>query len=309
MTSRAEGRGVGHLPTSPAGLPFADWRASFVNAFRAFLADDCMGLAQQIAYSSLLAFFPATIFLVGLLGLIGAYDTLRELLAPIAPSEVLETIDTLRRDSTGAAASVAFAVGAVGAVWAASGAMSTVIKAVNRASDLTESRPLWKLRLTAIVLVGLTALVVAGLMLLIVFGGPLGTAIADYAGLGDAFELIWAILRWPLAFAAVLLFFALVYYVAPDRTPRNWRWISPGSLVGSVSWLALSGLFALYTSFFDAYSKTYGALVSGIVLLLWLNYSAFALLFGAELNSELERRADTRMADDPTKPSRRPDEP
>jgi membrane protein len=72
--------------------------------------------------------------------------------------------------------------------------------------------------------------------------------------------------------------------------------LTPGSLVGSVMWLALSGLFALYTSFSDSYSKTYGALASGIVLLLWLYYSAFALLFGAELNSELDRQADIRAA-------------
>jgi membrane protein len=108
----------------------------------------------------------------------------------------------------------------------------------------------------------------------------------------------------------MLLFVALVYYLAPNRTERDWRWITPGSLVGSVAWLGLSGLFALYTSFSDSYSRTYGALASGIVLLLWLNFSAFALLFGAELNSELDRRAEIRAAGGPnaglTKPSRRP---
>ena len=91
---------------------------------------------------------------------------------------------------------------------------------------------------------------------------------------------------------------------------RHRSWSTPGSLVGSVAWLALSGLFALYTSFSDTYSKTYGTLASGIVLLLWLNYSAFALLFGAELNSELERQAEIRAAGGENaglvKPSRRP---
>jgi membrane protein len=108
---------------------------------------------------------------------------------------------------------------------------------------------------------------------------------------------------------AVLLFFSLVYYLAPNLDVRNWRWVTPGSLVGSLSWLALSGLFALYTSFSDSYSKTYGALASGIVLLLWLNYSAFALLFGAELNSELDAQAEIHAAGGPDagliRPSRR----
>jgi membrane protein len=279
-------------------------------SFKEFLADDCMGLAQQIAYSSLLAFFPAMIFLVGLLDLVQAYDTLRDFLAPIAPGEVLETIDTLQEETSKGTSVVAFVVGAAGATWAASGAMGSVVKAVNRAYNRVETRPFWKTRLTAIFLVGLTGLTTAGLLLLIVFGGPLGEAIAAKAGLGGAFEWVWAVLRWPLAFVAILLLFAIVYYLAPNADVRNWRWISPGSVVGAVSWLALSGLFSLYTSFSDSYSKTYGALASGIVLLLWLNYSAFALLYGAELNSELDRQAEIRAAggDDAglVKPSRRP---
>jgi membrane protein len=310
VTSRAEGTlHVGRAPSSPVRLSAAEWRSSFVRAGKEFLADDCMGLAQQVAYSSLLAFFPAVIFLVGLLGLIDAYDDLRDFLAPIAPGAVLETVDRLETDSTGVTASLAFVLGAAGAVWAASGAMGTIIKAVNRAYELVETRPFWQTRLTAIVLVALTGLVTAGLFLLIVFGGPLGTAIASAAGLGGAFELVWAIARWPLAFLAILLFFGLVYYLAPDRAVRRWEWISPGAVVAAIGWLGLSGLFALYTSFSDSYSRTYGALASGIVLLLWLHYSALALLYGAELNSQLERRAEIRASGGPnaglTTPSRR----
>ena len=267
-----------------------NWTAAFKSSFRAFLDDDCLGLAQQIAYSALLAFFPAVVFLVGLLDLIGAYGTLRAFLAPIAPSEVLKTIDTLQQDTSKGTSVVAFFAGAAGAVWAASGAMGSVIKAVNRAYERIETRPFWKTRLIAILLVVLTGITTAGTLLLVVFGGPLGDAIARHGHFGGAFDLLWTVLRWPLAFVAVLLFFGLVYYLAPNADVRRWRWISPGSLVGGLAWLALSGLFALYTSFSDSYSKTYGALAGGIVLLLWLNYSAFALLFGAELNSELDRR-------------------
>jgi membrane protein len=268
--------------------------------FKEFLADDAMGLAQQIAFSSLLAFFPAVIFLVGLLGLIDAYDELREFLGPVAPGAVLDTIEEIQQSTRDDGASAAaFVLGAAGAIWAASGAMGSVIKAVNKAYERIETRPFWKTRLIAILLVVLTGLVTAALFLLIVFGGPLGEAIADKARLGGAFDLLWGIARWPIAFLAILLFFALVYYLAPDETHRNWKWVSPGSLVGSVLWLALSGLFALYTSFSDSYNKTYGSIAGGIVLLLWLNYSAFAILFGAELNSELDRQADIDAAGGP----------
>ena len=282
----------------------------FKRTFKAFLADDAMGLSAQVAFSSLLAFFPAVVFLVGLLDLVGAYGTLKDFLAPVAPGDVLDTIDTLQADTSKSTSVIAFVVGAAGAIWAASGAMNAVIKAVNRAYDRVETRAFWQTRLIAIVLVCLMGLVLAGLLLLVVFGGPLGTAIADKAGLGGAFELVWSILRWPIAFVAILLFFSLVYYLAPNLDVRSWKWLTPGALVGGLSWLALSGLFALYTSFSDSYSKTYGALASGIVLLLWLNYSAFALLFGAELNSELDREAEIRAAGGEgaglVKPSRRP---
>ena len=308
MAGAAEAR-VGQTPSSPHKLSRREWVAVFKRSFGEFLSDDCMGLAQQIAFSSLLAFFPAVVFLVGLLDLVGAYDTLNEFLAPIAPGDVLKTIDTLQEDTSKGGSVLAFFVGAAGATWAASGAMGSVIKAVNRAYERVETRPFWKTRIIAIVLVVMTGLTTAGLLLLIVFGGPLGNAIAKQARLGGAFDLFWAIARWPIAFVAILLFFSLVYYLAPNADVRNWKWVSPGSLVGGATWLALSGLFALYTSFSDSYSKTYGALASGIVLLLWLNYSAFALLFGAELNSELEAQAEIHAAGGPeaglTKPSRR----
>jgi len=301
LTSAAEDRPeVGTVPSSPTRLSAREWLDALKRSFKEFLADDAMGLSQQVAYSALLAFFPAVILLVGLLGIIDAYDDLQSFLGPVAPQAVSETIDTLQKDNTSAGTSVAaFLIGAAGAVWAASGAMNAVIKAVNRAYDRTETRPFWKTRLTAIVLVGLNGFVLAALFLLIVFGGPLGEAIADEAGLGTAFNVVWGILRWPIAFVAILLFFAIVYFLAPDRSQRNWKWLSPGSLVGAVLWLVLSALFALYTSLSGSYSATYGSLASGIVLLLWLNYSAFALLFGAELNSELDRQADVRAAGGP----------
>jgi membrane protein len=282
-------------------------------AGKQFLDDDCMGLAQQVAYSSLLAFLPSVILLIGLLGLFGpgAFDSVERFIGSVAPHGVTRMIELAKNDAAHnkSGSAIAFVVGTFGALWAASGAMGSVINAVNRAYDRIETRPFWKVRLTAIVLVVATGLVTAGMFLLIVFGGDLGDAIVRRTGLGGGFKLVWNIARWPLAFVAVLLFFALVYYLAPDTKQRSWRWVSPGSLVGSVLWLALSGLFALYTSFSSSYAKTYGSIAGAIVLLLWLNYSAWAILFGAELNSELDRQADIHAAGGPqaglVKPARR----
>jgi membrane protein len=255
-----------------------------------FLADDCMGLAQQVAYSSLLAFFPAVAFLLGLLGMVHLYDEVQSLLATVAPHGVISFIEGLQKDSSGGASVVAFVVGLVGALWAASGAAGSIIKAVNRAYNCPETRPFWRLRLIAVLLVILTAVTTAATLVLIVFGAPLGSAIASKAHLGTVWDISWAILRWPVTLAALLTFFALVYYLAPNLEVRRWKWITPGAVVGSLLWLALSALFALYATFSGSYSKTYGTLAAGVILLLWLNYTAWAILFGAELNSQVRRQ-------------------
>ncbi|MFL5970412.1 MAG: YihY/virulence factor BrkB family protein [Gaiellaceae bacterium] len=287
---------VGRKARSPERLSRAEWLAALKRSFTQFMHDDCMGLSQQVAYSALLAFFPAMAFLVGALGLLNLFDDVKQLLDPIAPSGVIRFISSLEQDSNGEASAVAFLIGFFGAVWAASGAMGSVIKAVNRAYELQETRPFWRLRAIAIILVISTGITTAGVFLLVVVGGELGHAIAKQAHLGGAFDLIWAILRWPVTFCAILAFFALVYYLAPNKRQRSWKWVTPGSVLGGLLWLALSGLFALYVTFAGNYTKTYGAIATGVILLLWLNYSAFALLYGAELNSELDRQADIRAA-------------
>jgi membrane protein len=304
----------GRSPAGPFGLPGREWVEAFKRALKQFIADDCMGLAQQVAFSALLAFLPTVVLLIGLLGLFGtgAFNEVERFVDTVAPKGVLDVIDLAKQDAAQnkQGSAIAFAVGTLAALWAASGAMGAVMKAVNRAYNRVETRPFWKQRLTALVLVIATGLVTAGMFLLIVFGGSLGDAIVRRTGLGDSFKLFWDIARWPIALVAVLAFFAFVYYLAPNVDHRNWRWLSPGSLVGAVMWLALSGLFALYTSYSGSYARTYGSIAGAIVLLLWLNYSAWAILFGAELNAELERQAGIHAAGGPkaglVRPARRP---
>ena len=269
--------------------------------FGRFVADDCTGLAKEIAYSSLLAFFPAIVALIGLLDLLDAYGTLRSFLDPVAPKAVLDLIDTFAQDSGGKGSAVALILGTATALWASSSAMSTVVQTVNTAYELHETRPLWKRRILALVLVLACAVVTVGLVLLVIFGGTLGHAIADRAGYGSAFTVVWNLVRWPLAFVTVMLLFELVYYLGPNDE-RDWRWFSAGSALGAVSWVALSGLFALYTALSNSYTRTYGTLVGVIILIVWLNYTAYALLFGAELNAQIERERATPASPPRTSP-------
>ena len=254
-----------------------------------------MGLAQEVAYSSLLAFFPAVIALIGLLDLINAYGALQSFLDPVAPKAVTQLIDSFKRDSGGSGSIVALVLGSTLAVWAASGAMGSVVKAVNRTYDRRETRPFWKVKLISILLVLVSALVTAG------------DAAPDRAR-RDARRCDLA------ANAQRRVHVGVEPPALADRVRRGARALrvdlllraehrgaplalgDGGAVVGAVMWLALSGLFALYTSFSNSYTKTYGTLAGGIILLLWLNYSAWAILFGAELNAQLDRQADHRDA-------------
>lgn len=312
-TATTEGTRTGPAPQTPTRLRFGEWLDVLKRAAKGFLADDCMGLAQQVAYSSLLAFLPTVILAIGLLGLFGngAFDSLRSFVGTVAPSGVMKMITLAQQDAAAnkGGSALAFVLGLFGAVWAASGAMGSVMKAVNRAYKRMETRPFWKQRVIAILLVAANGVVLAGVFILLIFGGAIGDAIANKAGLGGAFKLVWNVARWPIVFVAILLFFALVYYLAPNKDQRSWKWVTAGSVAGAVIWLVLSALFALYTSFSSSYAKTYGSVAGAIILLLWLNYSAWAILFGAELNSELDRQADIHAAGGPnaglTEPGKR----
>ena len=258
-----------------------------------------MGLAQEVAYSSLLAFFPAVVALVGLLDLINAYGALRELPRPGRTEGGHRSDPSSPGRTPGASGSiVALVIGLVAAVWVASRRDGLGRQGGQPAYDRMETRPFWKVRLISIVLVLASGVVTAGMLLLIVIGGTLGDAISRQGARSAARSLGVEHRRGGRSRSrSVLLLFGLVYYLAPNAEQRELE--VADARVGArraLMWLALSGLFALYTSFSSSYSKTYGALATGIILLLWLNYSAWAILFGAELNSELDRQADIHAA-------------
>ncbi len=151
--------------------------------------------------------------------------------------------------------------------------------------EIEEARPFWKQLLISIFLsLGVAALLLFALVL-VVFGPEIGGAVADVVGLGYVFEVVWNVVQWPVLLFLVVLAFALVYYYAPDVEQR-FRWISPGSIVAVVAWLLFSLAFSLYVEFgsFDAY----GSIAGIIILMLYIYYSAFIMLVGAELNQVVE---------------------
>ena len=166
--------------------------------------------------------------------------------------------------------------------------MVAIIDALNRAYDVEDGRPWWKQRLTAILLTMGVALFLVVSAVLVVAGPELAEFVAGRAGLGNAFAWTWKILQWPAVLALVATAIGLIYYFAPD-VDQDFVWITPGSLLATLLWLAGSLAFRFYVVNFGSYNETYGSLGGVIVFLIWLWISNIAVLLGAELNSELER--------------------
>ena len=252
--------------------------------------DDALGLAAQLAYYFFLALFPTILCLLAIASFFPVHNLTDEItgaLAPVAPPEILSLIrEQLVRLSNGENGGI-FTIGFIGAIWSSSAAMVAVIGALNRAYDIEEGRPWWKVRLIAI---GLTLALAVFLLLsfaLILAGPAVGQALAERLGLGVIFRWTWMIVQWPLAFFLVSTALGLVYYMAPDAE-QDWTWITPGAFVGTLLWLLMSLAFSFYISNFTDYNATYGAIGGVVVLLLWFYVSGLAIIVGAEANAEIE---------------------
>jgi len=178
-------------------------------------------------------------------------------------------------------------VGVAGAVWSSSAALVSIVGALNRAYDIDEGRPWWKVRLVAIGLtLGVAAIVLVGLMLVLV-GPTVAHQLGNATGWGTPFEWTWLVLQWPLVFALVATGVGLLYYFGPDAD-QDWAWITPGAVAATFLWLVASLLFKLYVANFTDYEASYGTVGGVIVVLLWFYVSGIAILTGAELNAEIE---------------------
>lgn len=258
-----------------------------------FQRDDALGIAAQLAYYLILALFPFILVLVSLLGTFGSSESASKVLAylqQVMPEQAYEIIEDFTADiiSGQAEAPGLFTFGILFTIWASSGAFAALINALNRAYDVQETRPFWKVRGIAILMtLGLSVLILIGVLLL-VLGPQIGTAIANVFGLEETFLLVWDIARWPAALFFMMFTVALLYYFAPD-VEQPFRWITPGGLIGVLLWVLASVGFNFYVSNFGSYNKTYGSIGAVIVLLLYLYISSLTILFGATLNATLVR--------------------
>jgi membrane protein len=266
------------------------WGALLKRTAKETRDDDCLGLAAQLAFYFFLGPFPAVLFLLALASffpLTNLVDQMVQALRPVAPPTVVGFLEEQLRELSQARSGGILTLGILGAIWSSSAAMVAIIDSLNRAYDIQEGRPWWKVRLTAVVLTVSLALMVLMSFSLILAGPTVAEYLASTFGYGAVFEWTWKIVQWPVVFLLVSTAVGLVYYFAPDAE-QEWVWITPGAVVGTLLWVAVSLGFKFYVANFGTYDETYGAVGAVIVLLLWFYLSGLAILVGAEMNAEIE---------------------
>jgi membrane protein len=259
--------------------------------------DEVLTRSAALAYYFVSALFPMIFFLMAMLGLFAqSHDLQSSLLnytGRFMPADayrlVQKTLQEIANSSTGSK----LAFGLVLALWSGAGGVVSIMDALNRCYHVKDARPFWMQRLIALGLtVAIAALTIMALTI-VLYGGDIADFVGSHLGLSTVTVIAWHIVQWPIALLFVIFSFALLYYWGPD-TEQKWQWITPGAVVGVLTWIGASLLFRVYLHFFNSYSKTYGSLGAVIVLLLWLYISGVAILVGGEINSEIENAAAKR---------------
>ncbi|MBA2362924.1 MAG: YihY/virulence factor BrkB family protein [Chloroflexia bacterium] len=260
--------------------------------------DYVSAFAAALAYRGVFASFLLLIFLLSLLGVFGATEQVTRLLDRVSIAMPQAVADLIREQiptkATSTRVVAAFRLGAIlsiiATLWGISSAFRSLMQAMNVMYKVRESRTL----IHRIAISLLLSLAVAALMVsagvLVIFGASIGERVARVVGMGTVFEWWWGVLQWPILIGFVLLAFALVYYFAPD-VEQEFRFITPGSIIGLILWLAFSLLFLLLVNNFGMYNRVFGALAGAAIHMLYLYYFAYILLLGAEVNQVVEENS------------------
>lgn len=285
---------VPDTPRAPSDAPPPSWGRALKGTFREFMDDQCTDLAAALTYYAVLASAPALLALVSLLGFVGdaekALDSVMSTVAEFLPEDMLTIVEPLVENAVGnTGAGIALVLGLVLALWSASGYVGAFGRAMNRIYDVEEGRPIWKLRpalfAVTLLVVVIAALVVASLVL----SGPIARSVGEAIGLGDVAITVWSIAKWPVALLLVVVAVAMLYHFTPNVKRPRFRWVSAGAAVAIVVAGIASAAFAWYVGSGLSNYGSYGILATFIVLLLWLWIVNLVLLFGAELDAEVER--------------------
>ena len=260
-----------------------------------FYDDQMTQHAAALTYYGLMSLFPAALLGLSLLGLIGqypeTYNAIIDYLEDVAPASVVAPLDRSLRTAlqNKGTATTALVISVVLAFYGTTGVLEAARRALNVVFEVTSGRNFLQRKIVDIGSTIVLGTLVLSSLIMVFVGGRFADDLFDFAGLGSTAAKIWSLTRWPGAVAVAMLAFAYVYYVTPDVKQRSFRWLTPGAVVGVLIWLLASYGLSTYVSQIADVGAVYGTFTAAIVLVLWLWLTFVALLFGAELNAEIER--------------------
>lgn len=265
-------------------------------AFKRFLDHGMTDNAASLTYFAMLSLFPALLMTVSLLSLLGSADLpangaqylADHGAAPNTVRSVKDVLDNMVKTSSGQSI-ITFVVAVALALNGASGAYAAAGRALNKVNGVDEDRSFLRRKVTDLAATLVVLLLLVLVLIALFLGGGIADDLFGTIGLGSTGATIWSFARWPAAFFAALLAYAVVYAYAPDIEPRRLRWLSPGAVVAVLIWLLGSAGFGLFLKASPGYGAAYGAFTAAILLLLWLYITTNAFLYGAELNAMIRR--------------------
>ena len=256
-----------------------------------FSEDNLTDWAAALTYYGVLALFPALIALTSIVGLFTTPQELSDALTAVVPASAADTLNPVIEQIAGNNSTAGFAllIGLAGAVWSASGYVGAFTRAANVVYETPEGRKIWKLKPLQLLITLVGILFTAVIVALLVLSGPVVDAIGQAIGIGETGQTIWNIAKWPVILVVLALMIAVLYYSTPNVKLRGFKWVSPGAGVAILVAIVASAAFAFYVANFSSYNKTYGALAGVVIFLIWFWLINVALLFGIEMDAEIER--------------------
>jgi membrane protein len=262
--------------------------------FQKIKLDDVQGISAQLTYYLILSLFPFLIFIMTLIGYahISIEDRITEL-QQIMPAEAVSIIEEILQDVSEGRSEALLSFGMLATLWAASKGINAIIKGLNRAYDIDESRVFWKIRGIAFLATMIIGVVVLLSILLLVLGSWLKTQIFLLTDLPYGLQKVWDLLQYIVPLFVLFVVFTLLYWIAPSRR-LTLKEVMPGAMFSTIGWIITSILFSIYVNQFSDFTKTYGSLGGVMILLIWLYISSIIILVGGEINALLFNRRPIR---------------
>lgn len=270
------------------------------NIFNATIKDDCLGMAAEMAFNFILSLFPFLISATAVFGLLGSQGTINKIIHSIktfAPVGALNLVEQVLKEiihpASGGVLTISFIIG----IFIASNALYVLIKVLNKAYGVPETRSFWKIRALSLLVIFIFILAAVFVTNVVILGNIILDFIHNHFYFDDSLLKTIILAKWPIAFMALCITGFIIYYVMPNITASfKIRFMSslPGTIFFTIVWLLFSRLFGLYVENFSVFNKVYGTLGAFMVLLLWLYYTSLVILIGGEINSEVYKQIKTR---------------